>query len=111
MLSPGLVPISSNESSSTSLEAARQSDATEVIHQDNLAGALLDINLGNETAYPIADELFWRQIPFIFLTRYGAMSVEPGFRKFPTLTKPFTRRQLHEVMNRVFGSLPAAHHA
>src|ERR1700682_4119032 len=34
--------------------------------------ACLDINLGDETSFPVADELASRGIPFVFVTAYGA---------------------------------------
>jgi CheY-like chemotaxis protein len=34
--------------------------------------ACLDINLGDETSFPVADELASRGIPFVFLTAYAA---------------------------------------
>src|SRR5438309_716085 len=35
---------------------------------DRLDGAVLDINLGNERVYPVADVLRGRGIPFVFTT-------------------------------------------
>jgi CheY-like chemotaxis protein len=34
--------------------------------------ACLDINLGDENSFPVADELASRSIPFVFVTAYGA---------------------------------------
>ena len=80
---------------------AHVQDALAALDDDDvhIVGALLDINLGNETAYPIASELNRRQIPFIFLTGYGSSGVDPAFSGAPTLSKPFTRKQLHEAMS------------
>jgi CheY-like chemotaxis protein len=80
--------------------------ALEAMAHNHIAGALLDVNLGTETSYGVADELLWRQIPFIFMTGYASTYLEPGFQKSPTLSKPFTRAQLQQVMLSVFAKQP-----
>jgi DNA-binding response OmpR family regulator len=50
--------------------------------------ALLDINLNGRMAYPVADALLRRNIPFLFLTGYGASSLPERFRRFPRCSKP-----------------------
>lgn len=42
--------------------------------EDDIAGAILDVNLGNEMVFPVADALARRAVPFIFATAY-----EPDF--------------------------------
>src|SRR5438270_8852311 len=39
---------------------------------DRLDGAVLDVNLGKERVYPLADVLRSRGIPFVFTTGYDA---------------------------------------
>lgn len=60
--------------------------------------AVLDINLGGEEAYPIADVLAGRGIPFIFSTGYGAANVNAGYDRVPTLMKPFEQRALRSAI-------------
>lgn len=38
-------------------------------------GAVLDINLGGELVYPVADALRSRHIPFVFATGYDPESI------------------------------------
>lgn len=49
---------------------------------DGLDGALLDVNLGGELVFPLAEVLVARRVPFVFATAYGALPGErfPGVR-------------------------------
>jgi CheY-like chemotaxis protein len=51
--------------------------------------AVLDVNLNGSPAYPIAELLAGRRIPFIFSTGYGASGVPEAFGAAPVLAKPF----------------------
>ena len=50
-------------------------------------GALLDVNIGGETVFPVADALFAQGTPFGFLTAYSSV---PQARTYaaPVLHKP-----------------------
>jgi DNA-binding response OmpR family regulator len=50
--------------------------------------AVLDVNLGSETAEPVALELRARGTPFIVLSGYSSDQHPPGFRGAPMLSKP-----------------------
>lgn len=50
--------------------------------------AVLDVNLGKETAEPVAIELRARGTPFIVLSGYSSDQHPPGFRGAPSLSKP-----------------------
>jgi len=52
--------------------------------------AVLDINLGGENAFAVADTLAARRIPFVFVTGYGPEILPERFRERP-MTAP-TRR-------------------
>lgn len=56
--------------------------------------ALLDINVGNELAYPFADELGRRGIPTIFVTGYQVDAIDRQFASAPVLTKPIETEDL-----------------
>lgn len=51
--------------------------------------AILDVNLNGEEAYPIADVLRSRGIPFIFSTGYGADNLRGDYEMAPQLMKPY----------------------
>ncbi|TDK32133.1 Crp/Fnr family transcriptional regulator [Rhizobium deserti] len=53
-----------------------------------LRGAILDINLGGEMVFPLADELERRAIPFIFATGYEKDVVPPRHANKILLRKP-----------------------
>ncbi|HTK34252.1 MAG TPA: response regulator [Caulobacteraceae bacterium] len=54
-----------------------------------LDGAVLDVNLGAETVYPVADALQRAQVPYVFVTGYSAASLNEAHRGQPLIQKPF----------------------
>lgn len=50
--------------------------------------AILDIGLGRETVYPVADALRTRGIPFVFATGYDASAIPEGYKDVPRTEKP-----------------------
>ena len=56
--------------------------------------AILDINLGGEMVYPVADALRARGIPFIFATGYEPWSIPEAYKDVPRAEKPVEVRQL-----------------
>lgn len=51
--------------------------------------ALLDINLRGFQSFPIADMLASRNIPFVFVTGYGAQAMVPRYAQAALLQKPY----------------------
>jgi CheY-like chemotaxis protein len=49
--------------------------------------ACLDINLGSETSFPVADALAMRQTPFVFVSAYDADILPPAHRHRPFVGK------------------------
>jgi CheY-like chemotaxis protein len=52
-------------------------------------GAMLDVNLGGDKVFPIADVLLGRSIPFVFATGYGMEGLLPCYAGYPVIAKPF----------------------
>jgi CheY-like chemotaxis protein len=50
--------------------------------------AILDIGLGNEMVYPVADALRARGIPFLFATGYDAWAIPTSYGDVPRIEKP-----------------------
>ena len=50
--------------------------------------AILDIGLGDEKVYPVADALRDRDIPFVFATGYDAWVIPEGYADVPRAEKP-----------------------
>jgi two-component system, chemotaxis family, sensor kinase Cph1 len=62
---------------------------------ETLDAAVLDINLAGEMAWPIAEALTDRGVPFVFLSAYVPQSVIPTkFAAVPRLDKPVDGRRL-----------------
>jgi len=59
--------------------------------------ALIDINVGGEKSFGIAQKLIERGTPFAFLTGYDA-SLVSEFRTVPVLQKPYTQTQVQKVL-------------
>ena len=56
--------------------------------------ALLDVNLGGEPVFPIANALRARSVPMIFCTGYGQTGLRVVDRGGPVLQKPFRAADL-----------------
>ena len=54
-----------------------------------LDGAVLDVNLRGELAFPVADALRARGVPFVFATGYAAEMIPERYRAVPCCEKPF----------------------
>ncbi len=74
--------------------AMRLAEALALAAAEDLHLAILDVNLGNEASYPVAEVLTRRQIPFIFATGYGAAGLREGFADRVILQKPYDPRSL-----------------
>jgi CheY-like chemotaxis protein len=60
--------------------------------------AILDVNVGGHTSYPVADALKARNIPFFFATGYGRDALTDGYADAPTLQKPFLMADLERAI-------------
>lgn len=68
--------------------AGSVAEALRLVAEGGLAGALLDVNLGGELVYPVAEALQRAGTPFAFVTGYAGLGVEPAFAATPVLRKP-----------------------
>jgi len=57
--------------------------------KDNFDVAIVDINLRDEMAYSVADELTRQHKPFLLATGYSAEVIPERFRHIPRWEKPF----------------------
>lgn len=55
---------------------------------DQLDGAVVDLNLQGEMAFPVADALKERNIPFVFSTGYDQSAIPPRYGDTPRCEKP-----------------------
>jgi len=61
-------------------------------------GAVLDLNLGGEPAFPVADLLIERRIPMIFTTGYDASTIPARFSDVPRCEKPVSMDRIRRAL-------------
>lgn len=76
---------------------ARLDKALETVQREAFDVAILDVNINGEEAYPIAEALVARGVPFIFSTGYGKKSLSAAYSDRPALQKPFQRHDLQRL--------------
>ena len=60
--------------------------------------AILDVNLGDEKSYPIAEVLDSRGTPFLFLSGYGKQAIPSAHPTWVVCAKPFTGEGLAAML-------------
>jgi CheY-like chemotaxis protein len=60
--------------------------------------AVLDVNLGGQLSYPVAEVLRSRGVPFVFATGYSTAALPESLRGVPVVTKPFLRQHLAKAL-------------
>lgn len=70
--------------------------------------AILDLNLGGDPVYPVAEILHARGIPFLFVTGYGRESIDERFKDVSILQKPVVREGLERQLHLILGTEPVA---
>jgi DNA-binding response OmpR family regulator len=63
-------------------------EAENAARSEEIDVAILDINMAGRMAYPVADCLRQRGIPYIFLSGYGALALPDAYRA-TCITKPY----------------------
>lgn len=81
--------------------AATLEKAKSLIGDREIQAAVLDANLAGLPVDELAAELKRRDVPFTFLTGYGRESLSDEFRDAPLLEKPFSPKQLLEMINQL----------
>jgi DNA-binding response OmpR family regulator len=69
--------------------AANVPDALALAANEKPDAAVLDVNLGTEAVYPVADALQHAGTPFVFVTGYGQTGLIDPYAGHPTIKKPF----------------------
>lgn len=76
-------------------------DALDLIETTaDLDGAVLDLNLRGEMAFPVADALAERGVPFVFTTGYDSAAVPAHYRSVTRCQKPV---KVPDVARALFG--------
>jgi DNA-binding response OmpR family regulator len=79
---------------------SRITEALAALRSNHIDAAVLDVNLGGELVYPLADVLAASQVPFIFVTGYGSEEVDRRFAGIPVLQKPIQGEVLRATLLR-----------
>lgn len=65
-----------------------------------LDAALLDVNLGGERSFPMAEALAGKGVPFVFTTGYDESGLPEVWRGRPTLRKPFMMGEMADALRK-----------
>ena len=76
----------------------RLKDALAAVERETFDLAVLDVHLHGESAFPVADALIAKGVPFIFATGYGERGLPESYRGRPVLQKPFARDDLERLL-------------
>jgi len=66
---------------------------------EKLDAAVLDIHLGSEKVFPVAQALLARGVPFVFTTGYSQASLPRAFAKQDLCEKPINTRALAQLLS------------
>ena len=78
--------------------ASRLDEAIDLAKAAEIDCAVLDVNLGGQPIFPLADLLRERGAPFAFATGYGDAGLREADRGSPVLQKPFREGDLARVL-------------
>ena len=76
----------------------RVAEALDAADHEDCDLAVLDVNLGGDRIDPVADVLSRRNVPFVFVTGYGAGVLPEAYAGRPRLCKPFKMNELLGVL-------------
>ncbi|MCC6912225.1 MAG: response regulator [Rhodospirillaceae bacterium] len=65
--------------------------------------AVLDVNLGGEAIFPLAEKLTQARVPIVFITGYGRDGLSGGWADYQVLQKPLTLAQLEGAVRAALG--------
>ncbi len=80
--------------------AAGVDEALAMIEANPLDAAVLDVNLGGQMSYPVADALIARSVPLVLSTGYASNRLQEGYRTLPALQKPYHASELCDALAR-----------
>jgi CheY-like chemotaxis protein len=78
--------------------ASRLDEALALARETPLDCAVLDVNLGGQPIFPLADLLREKGAPFAFATGYGDAGLREVDKGAPVLQKPFREADLARVL-------------
>ena len=85
---------------------SRLKDAMGAARNGDIQAGILDVNLGGESIYSLAEVLNSRGVPFVFVTGYSAESIDRRFAHVPVLQKPIERQKLQAILAGMSEAVP-----
>ena len=79
------------------------SDALKAVEEGGFDLAILDVNLGGEPVWPVAEALRARDVPFALATGGHVTAPPEAFADTPTLAKPFTMDRVQPIISQTLG--------
>jgi CheY-like chemotaxis protein len=67
----------------------------------DMDAAIVDVALGKDNSYPLADALNARGVPFALATGYGQDAIDPRYRAHSALMKPFEFATFRRVVDQL----------
>ena len=61
--------------------------------------AILDVNIGGDKVYPVAEWLRERKVPIVFATGYGRAGVDAEWQDCEILQKPYTAAEVGAMIS------------
>lgn len=90
--------------------AATVNDALELIATEQIDAASLDINLGGERVYPVADALAACGVPFVFASGYDPKVIPEAYADIPRCDKPVNSQLLMKALVGCLMDAPGTSH-
>ena len=84
--------------------AANVADALALLSTRVFDAAMLDVNLGQEKSYPVADALLQLGVPFMFSTGCSDHGVRSDLASRPVLRKPYLQSALVSAFQQLLQS-------
>lgn len=81
------------------LLARTLADAMALARTESIDVAILDVTLGREDSFPLADELRQRAVPMLFASGYGREGIPERFRDITALQKPYDMKAIKGALS------------
>ncbi|WP_164740487.1 response regulator [Rhizobium chutanense] len=81
--------------------------ALELVENEEIDAAILDVHLEGEFVFPVAEELERCDIPFVFATAFDPSVIPVKFTGFALCEKP---TELEKIAEALFGLRPVEYH-
>lgn len=72
-----------------------------IAETSDIDAAILDVHIGGELVFPVADALQDRQVPFVFSTGFGPADLMSRYPESPLLAKPYPPEALAATLARL----------